>query len=272
MKQMLFVLLIAGTSKHILAQNCNAYLWLGDTAKYQACLVEKETYQYYQYDHRFQEGLDRVLAIDSTYAQAWSNKATAFLKSGDMLGYEHLMQKAVQYEPNEYLGVRGWCRYSFFRDYTGALADFYALKERTGNWNGYSVDGEYHFQVAVGLCFKGLGDYAKAIGYIQSYVDSTGDFGLYNALHLGVCYLDIGETDRAIYYLEKQEQVFPFGDTQYYLAKAYVSINNIKAAQDALAIARQRFTQKGNFMFNYYNRHMDKVFPPQVEKLLDQLQ
>ncbi|WP_321538873.1 tetratricopeptide repeat protein [Flavobacterium piscinae] len=83
----------------------------------------------YQFSKEYQSILNESLKIDSTFDYAYWAKSIAYLKSGDFITWKKLIDKAVDLNPVEYLGYRGWCRYQFFRDYEGAINDIEALEK-----------------------------------------------------------------------------------------------------------------------------------------------
>jgi len=87
--------------------NCEAYLYYKDTLKYKACKKTEQIEGLYQFSKEYQQILDEAIAIDPTFAYAYNRKSVAYLKSGDFITWKALTDKAVQYDPLEYLGHRG---------------------------------------------------------------------------------------------------------------------------------------------------------------------
>ena len=124
MKYINLTFLLFSFSSVIAQPNCEAFRYYGDTLKYLACNKAMEITGHYQFSREYQSILDEALAIDSTFDYAYWAKSIAYLKSGDFITWKELIDQAVKYKPESYLGYRGWCRYQFFRDYDGAIQGY----------------------------------------------------------------------------------------------------------------------------------------------------
>lgn len=254
----LFFIFVLSTSAH--AQNCNFYLAQGDTCQYEACKIAEPRNIHYQYSKEFQEICDEAIARCPEYAPAYSHKSVAYLKSGDFVTWEYLMGKAVDLEPKDYLAYRGWCRYSFFLDYQGAIDDLERLESLIGYETGYAAEADYNLQVARALCYKGLGNKQKAISILEEYFEkSNGDGRLYNYLHLGVLYLETGQIARAKIAMNKQLEINDLAEAHYYMALINKKENDISSAKMHLNLAKTQY-EAGLRMRHDYTHHMDKVY------------
>lgn len=270
MKKLILFLYMAVPLAAFSQENCEVFR--ADSTKYQACLKCQETSGHYQFSRRFQEVLDEALAIDSTYAPAYKGKSVAYLKSGDFIGWKRLMDKAVQYDPAANLGYRGWCRYQFFRDYKGAIADIERLDSLVNYDIGTSANGVYHLQVARALCYKALGQPEKAIAIIeQQFQDPEHILGNYDYLHLGVLYLQTGQPKKALVQFEKQQAYNPMADAAYYAARAYRKLNEPEKALTQLQEAQQLYRQNLH-LFDGYTTVMDEVYLTDIEEALNRYQ
>ncbi len=255
-------------SLSIQAQNCNFYLLEGDTCQYEACKIAEPRNIHYQYSKEYQEICDEAIVRCPDYAPAYSHKSTAYLKSGDFVTWEYLMGKAVDLAPKDYLGYRGWCRYSFFLDYQGAIDDLERLESLIGFETGYSAEADYHLQVARALCYKGLGNKEKAISILEDYFEkSNGDGRLYNYLHLGVLYLEIGQIAKAKTCMEKQLTINPLAEAHYYMAMIFKAENDLPSVKSQLKLAKSQY-EAGLRMRHDYTHHMDKVYLVQIDNAL----
>jgi len=245
--------------------NCVAYKHEGKMSLYEACKKAEETQNYYQFTKEYQQLLDESLSIDSTYAYAYQAKGYAYLKSGDFLTWEKLMAKAVKFEPEQYLGYRGWCRYQFFRDYEGAIADILRLEEISKGDIGFGQNGDYHLKIVKALCYKGIGDKNKAIEIIENQLSSEDHFlGLYDYLHLGVLYLESQNYNKAIQAFKAQEQEYTLADNEFYMAMAYKGKQNKVKYQEHLKKSYALY-KKNRHLFDPYTHQMDRVFLNDIE-------
>lgn len=265
MKQLLFflfpVLLYA-------QPNCNAFLYSGDTLQYKACKVAEDVNKHhYQFAREFQEKYDEALSICPYFAYAYQEKSVAYLKSGDFLTWKALIDKAVHYNPKGVLGYRGWCRYQFFRDYKGAIADIEKLDSLVNYNIGFSSDGDYHLNIAKAVCYSALGEKTKAISIIEKQMKDKEHFvGLFDYFQLGVLYFEVGNYSKALTAFEKQTKANTLADNEYYKARIYKLKNNSELYQKHKTAALQLYTENRK-LFNPYTHHFNKVFLEEIEQL-----
>ncbi|QCX00996.1 hypothetical protein FGM00_13065 [Aggregatimonas sangjinii] len=245
--------------------NCEAYKYDGKMSLYSACKKAEESQNYYQFTREYQEILDEALKIDSSYAYAYQAKGYAYLKSGDFVTWNKLLGKAIKYNEVQHLGYRGWCRYQFFRDYKGAIADIERLEE-ISKWDiGVGQNGDYHLIIAKALCYKGLGHKAKAIEIIEQQLKLEDHYvGLYDYLHLGVLYLESQKYDRAIEAFKIQKKENTLADNEFYMAMAYKALNDIPSYRRHLQESHDLY-QNSRHMFDPYTHQMDRVFLSDIE-------
>jgi tetratricopeptide (TPR) repeat protein len=247
--------------------NCEAYKYLGDTLKYNACKKAEERKGFYQFSNEYQTILDEALNIDSTFDYAYWAKSIAYLKSGDFLTWKKLIDKAVKYNPKEHLGYRGWCRYQFFRDYKGAIKDIEELNSLVDYDIGMCQNGAYHLNIAKGLCYKAIGEKEKAIHIIGDQIklnEENGSVGTYDYLHLGVLYLDTKQFKKAIVEFEKQSLINEIAENQFYKALALCQLDEIEDYKICLESAKALYLNKQH-MFDYYSNPMDKIYLQDIE-------
>ena len=267
MRISLVILLVLCSVGRLKGQNCSYYKSIGDQLKYRACVVAQARAGHYQYSAPYQNALDRALAIDSTFSHAYRHKSVAYLKSGDFITWRKLMNKAVELEPELNLGYRGWCSFQFFRDYEGAIADFDRLEDLIGYETGYSAAGDYHLQVAKALCLKLLKRLKEAIALLQKHVSQKDYYpGLYDYLHLGTTFMEVGNYQAAIKYLSKQVENNDIAEAHYYLALCYRKTKNTNRAQVEGHTALKLFKEKRS-MKDPYVQMVDQVYLSQIYDL-----
>ena len=248
--------------------NCEAFNQQGENLKYKACIKAEERLGHYQFSKEYQEALDKAIEIDPTFAFAYRAKSVAYLKSGDFLQWKYLMDKAVEFDPTGQLGYRGWCRYQFFRDYEGAIEDIERLDELVDHEIGFSANGDYQLHIARALCYKAIEQPQKAIEIIENQLkDETHFLGVYDYLHLGVLYLEIGEYQQAIEVFKKQERENDIAENRFYIALAFKALKKQEEYLANLEVAREKYL-RNNRMFDPYVEQMDKIFLEDIEKEL----
>ena len=240
--------------------NCEAFKYYGDELKYEACKEAEKRRGHYQFSRRYQEALDDALAIDSTFAYAYKAKSTAYLKSGDFITWKKLIDKAVKYDPEGELFYRASCRYQFFRDYAGAIKDIELLDSLVDYDIGYSQNGDYHLNTIKGLSYKALGKPELAVEILEKqFGSSSHNVGIYDYLHLGVLYFELGKYEKAMECLKRQEDENDIAENRYYIALTYKALDELDNYRINLEAAKSKY-EKESRMMDVYVEKMDQVF------------
>jgi len=250
--------------------NCEAYKYYGDTLKYEACKKAMEIKGHYQFSKEYQTVLDESIEIDSTFDYAYWAKSIAYLKSGDFVTWKSLIDKAVEYNPKEHLGYRGWCRYQFFRDYIGAIKDIEKLDSLVDYDIGQSQNGTYHLNIAKGLCYKEIGEKEKAISILEKQItlnEEENFIGPYDYLHLGVLYLETGKFEKAVETFKKQLKNNELAENQFYLAMTYLKLGKPTEYKSSLDKAKELYIGERR-MSDPYSNPTDKIFLEDIENEL----
>ncbi|MEM0992346.1 MAG: hypothetical protein AAF806_29980 [Bacteroidota bacterium] len=269
MKQLLVLSIILWLSSAVKAQdNCNVFLWEGDSCRYAACRYLQEAPNYFQLTDKFHLIYDTAIMICPNYSDIYREKSTAYLKTGDWITWKELMDKAVELNPTEHLGYRGWCKFQFLRDYEGAIQDLERLDALIDYDLGQSQNGMYHLQIALALCYKMIGQPQKAIELIKNHLAKADTYvGNFDYLHLGVLYLEKGELGEAQAAFAAQEEINKIAETAYYQAQRYEQLGDEKAARKALTIALKRYLNH-RMMYDPYTHQVDKIYLAQIEESL----
>lgn len=269
MRVYLFLAILLVTKHSSFAQNCQAFLYMKDTLQYEACILAEARNGHYQFSKEYQEALDRSIEKSPRFSYAYRHKSVAYLKSGDFLTWKKLIDKAVELDPEQNLGYRGWCRYQFFRDYAGAIKDIEKLNEMFGNDIGYSANGDYHLNIAKAICYKAIGQSSKALSIIENQLlleDYTP--AKYEYLHLGVLLLEAGRYEEALKAFSDQTTLSELADNQYYAALAHKKLNHQLAYLQALESAKSLYL-KGQKMHDPYTSPYDKVYLSMIESEME---
>ncbi|WP_375578678.1 tetratricopeptide repeat protein [Marivirga tractuosa] len=246
--------------------NCNYFLHVGDSLKYEACKETENATGHYQFSKEFQIVMDNALEIDSTYSYAYRSKSVAYLKSGDFLEWKRLIDLAVKYDPIGNLGYRASCRHQFFKDYGGAIVDIEELSRMTHEDIGHSANGVYHLEVVRALCYRGLGNNDKAIEIIENQL-ATDDYlvGIYDYIHLGVLYLEADDLEKAKSNFEKQLEYNDLAENHFYMAKALKAQGKMDEAKIELENTIALY-ENGYVMHDSYVYADDKIYWSMIEE------
>ena len=238
---------------------------IGDTCQFNACNIAT-TADGSQGSRSSQIKLDKAIATCSYFAYAYKVKSIPFLKRGYFIEWKRLMDLAVEYDPVGQLGYRGWCRYQFLRDYNGAIKDFEALGELQNDL-GYSANGTYHLNIAKAVCQDAIGNHELALETILSSLsDSTYYVGPYDYLHLGMIYLHLNLSDKAVHALEIQLEQEVNADTHYYLAQAYSNLSKYDLAETNLEES-DRLYKLNNFRSDPYSETEGRIYQEDIDQL-----
>jgi len=256
------------TAQLVLAQpNCNVYKWNNDTLCYQACLEAMQAIEFSQGSKKSQVHFDKAIDLCPTFDYAYFEKAVPYLKRGLFVQWKLLIDKAVELNPRDHLGYRGWCRYQFLRDYEGAIKDIEKLDSLIDYDIGYSINGDYHLNIARALCYKGIGEKKKAIEIIEKQLSLEKYHPLsYDYLHLGVLKLETNDYKDAIMAFKKQIAINDYlAETYYYVALTYKAMNNGEEYLMNIERAKQYYLEKKK-MTDPYTNPMDKVYWEDIEQ------
>jgi tetratricopeptide (TPR) repeat protein len=234
---------------------------------YDACVTATEEAE--QGTKKSQLQFDIAIELCPSFDYAYFEKAVPYLKRGDFITWKQLIDKAVEINPIGHLGYRGWCRYQFIRDYKGAIKDIEKLDSLTTSDIGYSINGDYHLNVAKALCYKALGEKDKAIKIIEEQLSQTGYSPMtYDYLHLGVLKGETGDLEGAIKNIKKSIELGPYlADNYYYLGLIYKKKNLIKEHKENMEKAKAYYL-KGYGRLDPYTHPMDKIYLVDIDKEL----
>ncbi|WP_114792025.1 hypothetical protein U0035_09225 [Niabella yanshanensis] len=256
-KTLIILLLLAG--KLSAQPVCNAFLYMNDTLQYKACkLVEDIDEKYYQFSKEFQMLYDSALVICPYFSWGYREKSVAYLKSGDFITWKKLIDKAVLYDTLLNLGYRAWCRYEFFRDYEGAIADIDLLETKTPEI-GWGINGNYHLTVTKAICYSELGQGAKAIDILSTYLQKAHPVGLYDYYQLGAIYFKNKDYTRSASAFRKQIEHHELAEAHSYLSLIYKKFHTDSLANQELQQARQ-LKAEGKKLRMVYTHHSNTIF------------
>ncbi|UKB83781.1 tetratricopeptide repeat protein [Chryseobacterium sp. MEBOG06] len=255
-----FLLLIVYTNT-IAQVNCNAVE--GEDCK-KACELYNWA-SYLQGSGESQEGFDKAIGLCPDFSHAYMEKSVPYLKNGDFVTWKVLIDKAVDLDPKLYLGYRGWCKFQFLRDYSGAIQDLEELKKYYPEDLGRSQNGDYNLDVVRAMSYSALGKKGKAAGIIERLLAARGYVkGMFDHYQLGVTYFEQGKYDKALENFEKQSKEYNFAENIYFKSK--VSKIRNKDYLDLKTLALRTYDE-GKTMKDIYTHHFNKVYRQQIEEL-----
>ncbi|MEZ4934550.1 MAG: hypothetical protein R2788_20785 [Saprospiraceae bacterium] len=123
---------------------------------------------YYQGTPAQQFLLQEALFFDSTYADIYREIGVPYLKRGIAAEFSNYYGKAADLNPLDWLAWRGYLYLFFYRDYDRALNDFLKADDLTPGIVDHPQSMNIDF--LKGVCYLKLGQYQKAIDYFDTQI------------------------------------------------------------------------------------------------------
>lgn len=219
MKKIIIVLILFQISHY-----SNAQTVLEGKKKIQESIIQEyltNCAEHFNYNYKmteWQKCLDEGLKKDSTIAYLWQQKAMPFFKAKKYEVGMQFMDKAVQYDAQEWQPYRAFIKCIFAKTYKDAIVDFEDCIKKYGN--GYRMDHTYTFYI--GLCYLQLNEYEKAEKLFKEYNEDIfkNRQGLEHPTALfyyGIVKYELKKWEEAIVIFDKALNIYPnFSDVKYY--------------------------------------------------------
>ncbi len=258
-KGILFFAFVLMSSALYAPPNCEIYR--NDEKCYESCNEAMMAIRYRQGSFQSQKHFEKSIQLCPTFAYSYMEKAVPYLKRGLFIEWKEMIDKAVELEPEEYLGYRGWCRIQFLRDYEGAIRDIEKLKSLVNYDIGHCQTGDYHLNIALALCYKELGNLNMARELILNQLGAENySEALYDYYHLGVLEYEAGNYEKAIIYLDRQIEVNDYmGETYYFKALVNKVLNQNDQYLQNLQKA-ESYYRSGKNRIDTYTETVDKIY------------
>jgi tetratricopeptide (TPR) repeat protein len=224
-------------------------------------LVQKAD-QVMQGSPRWLEMLDSAILLDPENGLAYREKSVWFTKTGDYVTGYALLEKAVQLNPHESLGYRGWLRLYKLHDYQGAIEDLKKFDAITPATADYAW--EEHVNYLIGLAEMGSGNFRNAVvafnDYIKSETARSGEswINVYAFVDKAVCHRTLNEFDSALHYIDLSLKYYPQCPESFFekgnILKAAGKVDEAcQSWQSALQYARSGRTRRDPYK-EYFNQ------------------
>lgn len=204
-----------------------------------------KNYNYKFQMKEWQSCLDEGLQKDSTVSYLWQQKAMPYFKFRKYEVGMHYLNKAVLYNPKEWLGYRAFIKCIFMKSYKDAIDDFNTCLDLYGN--NYEMDHSYKFYLA--LSYLQLNDFNKAekifIDDIGDQIKHWGEAHYLSFLYLGISMYEQDNFKEAIVEFDNAlEQYENFSEAQYYKGLCLLRIQRIEEGS-SLIIESKKNSEKG---------------------------
>jgi len=251
--------------------NCRVFT---DSAHIKACLLYNKADSFHQGTKASQLLYDSAIRACADYAEAWREISVPYLKRGDFATWRKYIDVAVELRPRDFLGVRGWCRFKFLKDYEGALADLKRLDTISEFHPLSSGDGNYHLYIIMAFCERALGNYPMAMHYFALGIDSVvaqkgaAWTGSMDYLHRAVTKFQLKDYTGALEDIDRQLKKYDnFAEIYYYQALILHALHRDKEVAPLLQKAKTLVTTS-HHLSDIYCEMPDQVFIEDIEEAI----
>ncbi len=197
------------------------------------------------------------------YSDVFFEQSVAWNKYGNFAKGFELLDRAVELNPAQHLGYRGWMKLGKLRAYDDALADFDRLDSLTPG----VVDAPWGEDIDFlrGECYFGKKNYKKAIECFNRTIENNGEdwADVQTFVFLGLCEYELGNYEKAISEfnraLAQSEQIC---EAHFGLAKTYEKLGDIEKAKNHLELTQKHFVYKRQ---DHYNEYLNEIYLWEVE-------
>ncbi len=212
----------------------------------------------------WQEVLDAALEKDPTIAPLWQQKAMPLYKQGKYELGRPFLDKAVQYDRDQYQEYRAFMTCIFAKDYKDAILDFEDCIDRYGD--NYVMDHSYSFYIAISKIQ--LNEFEEAEQLLRSELarqekEKGADWVHHlDCFYLGISLYEQNKFEEAEKAFEKAITIYPkFADAQVYRSKALRKLGKTEMADELGVLAKEN--GKAGYSINEDNAIYER-YPYQI--------
>ena len=222
---------------------------------YLSFLIKKDT-------EKGTEFSQRVENFESRDSKEYMSYSIHLNKAGDFENGFKYLNKAVELDPKQHLGYRGWIRLRKMRDYDKALLDFDRLDSLTPNY----VDAPWgeNIDFLRGECHFGKKDYPKAIElFNRSIKNQNEDWAdIHSFVYLGLCEYELGNYEKSIQEFQRALNQTEYVPESYFgMAKAYLKLGDHEKAKENVLKAENTMRYKRD---DVYNEYLNEIYLSEV--------
>ncbi len=215
--------------------------------------------------------LEKAARINPKNELVWQELSWPYLYNGLYKQWNEYMEKAIEINPKEWQGNRGYVKLTYLKDYGGALYDFEAHDTIKTD---ISHEGRlYSTHYLKGLCYLGLKNYDEAEKSFDQYLitesQKTGTYEIDATayVYLGLIHIDKQQYKKALTYLNKGlEEQNPLADAYYHAAYAQFMLGEAQLAYEYITESKKLFEAKqynkqrlNTVLFQLYERDLENL-------------
>lgn len=118
------------------------------------------------------------------FSDIYKEESVAYNKRGMFYQGFKLLNKAVELDPKEHLGYRGWMKLYKLKDYKGAISDFEKLNKISPDYANIMPGEDVNYLLAIS--YQGLGDFEKSKKYYERFFKENDQNRLNNTPYIYV--------------------------------------------------------------------------------------
>jgi tetratricopeptide (TPR) repeat protein len=216
------------------------------------------------------ELIETSLELDPNNSAAWRELSVPYLKRGLAHEWKPLFDKAVEVDPIQWQGWRGYLELYFYRDYESAIKDFNATDSLTPNFTDYPQGMSVDY--LRGLAYLQLSEHEKALHYFTTYIEEVTkkngeewvDVNVF--IYRAINHHRMKNNLDAIKDLETCLKYYPqSSDAYYHLAVNYFELGKKENALKHITKAKELFG-KGYFMQVSYVETFEQIYLSDIEE------
>ncbi|MBC9933202.1 tetratricopeptide repeat protein [Chitinophaga qingshengii] len=230
--------------------------------------------RYHYFAPEWGQALDSGLALLPQDATMWQLRGMPLFKQRKYEAGMVYLDKAVAYNPAEYLDYRAFIKCIFQKSYVAAIADF--KEAQRARYHSGVMDHPYNFYL--GLCYLQLNQYDSARAYFRQCVDNWQQSGTEAPLHclypfyLGIVDYEQGKYTEALNHFTHSLLLYQqFSDAGYYQALCLQRLQRTAEAKAAMQKAHDDFKQgytipEDNQIYEMYPYQVSAFMYPREDK------
>lgn len=200
------------------------------------------------------------------FSNAYMEKSVAFNKRGEYAQGFSILNQAVDIDPSNHLGYRGWLRLVKLKDYVGAIYDLERLDSLTPDFEDYPWGENIHY--LLGICYNGLGNFERAKYEYRLYFNSQKDSSYLNSMafvYYGNILLEQDSLKEANHLFNTALKIDKYRIEAYYSKGLYFKkINELDSANTNFKKALKLFDD-GYKNQDLYNEVFQEIYKNEIE-------
>lgn len=196
-----------------------------------------------------------------TYSDAFFEKSVPYNKRGFYYEGFKLLNRAVDLNPKEHLGYRGWIKLNKLKHYQGAIKDFEKLNSLTSNY--YDVNGG-SINYLLAIAYQGAGNFEKSKTFYEKlFKEDEKQYPIFpiSYVNYGILLDSMGLHKKAIeqFDISLNKSNYKYAESYYNKALIYKKLGVPDSAEILLKKALDSYDQ-GYKISDVYNEAFNELY------------